>query len=77
MCASVSEAVGSGEVLASIGMFGFAYLLLGALWIYVLDRKIKHGPDPAPVRKPGQGLGGLAAAAADYRHEGKSGPAEA
>lgn len=41
----LSEAVEAEHVLASIIMFGLIYLLLGAVWIYVLDSKIRHGPD--------------------------------
>ncbi len=26
-------------------MFGLIYVMLLAVWIFVLDRKIKHGPD--------------------------------
>jgi cytochrome d ubiquinol oxidase subunit I len=43
----VSESVRAGEVLASIIMFGAIYLLLGALWLVVLNHKIQHGPEPA------------------------------
>jgi cytochrome d ubiquinol oxidase subunit I len=47
----VSEVVTSGQVLGSIIMFGLIYVLLGTLWIFVLNRKIQHGPDPpAPAR---------------------------
>jgi cytochrome bd ubiquinol oxidase subunit I len=51
----VSEAVTSGQVLSSIVLFGLVYALLGALWIFVLDRKIRHGPDPAGPREHGPG----------------------
>jgi cytochrome d ubiquinol oxidase subunit I len=48
----VSEAVAAGEVLASLILFGAIYLLLGLLWLVVLDRKIRHGPDePAPRKR--------------------------
>jgi len=33
------------QVLASILMFGFVYLLLFVVWVYVLNDKIQHGPD--------------------------------
>ena len=33
------------QVLASILMFGFIYLLLFVVWVYVLNDKIQHGPD--------------------------------
>lgn len=41
-----SFTVGGGEVLSSIIMFSIIYLLLGALYIYLLVRKVQHGPDP-------------------------------
>jgi cytochrome d ubiquinol oxidase subunit I len=44
---SLSPAVQGGQVLASIIMFGFVYLLLFAVWIYVLNDKIQHGPEEA------------------------------
>lgn len=41
-----SPSVPGGEVLASILMFSFVYLLLFAVWVFVLNSKIQHGPDP-------------------------------
>jgi cytochrome bd ubiquinol oxidase subunit I len=52
---AVSESVGAGEVLGSIIMFSLIYLLLGGIWLYVLDHKIKVGPMPAPEQSPGAG----------------------
>lgn len=43
---SVSPTVRAGQVLGSIIGFGVVYLGLFAVWIFVLDRKIKHGPEP-------------------------------
>jgi len=40
----VSRVVSSNQILASIIMFSFVYLLLFVLFIYLLDHKIKHGP---------------------------------
>ncbi len=40
-----SRSVSSGEVLTSLIMFGIIYLLLLALFIFLLNEKIKHGPD--------------------------------
>ena len=34
------------EVLFSIIAFGLIYLALGALYVFVLVKKIKHGPEP-------------------------------
>jgi cytochrome d ubiquinol oxidase subunit I len=42
---AVSKVVTSEHVLASLIMFGFVYALLFALFIYLLTRKIQHGPD--------------------------------
>jgi cytochrome d ubiquinol oxidase subunit I len=55
----VSEAVVSEQVLGSILLFTVVYLLLGALWIFVLNRKIQAGPGGEP-----RGEGGLLEAAA-------------
>jgi cytochrome d ubiquinol oxidase subunit I len=46
---AVSERARGPEVLGSIVMFGLIYLLLGAVWLFVLDHKIKAGPAPAPT----------------------------
>jgi cytochrome d ubiquinol oxidase subunit I len=43
----LSKAVNAGEILGSIGMFAVIYALLFAIWIFVLDDKIKHGPEEA------------------------------
>jgi len=43
---AASEVVTSGQVLGSIVMFGLMYLLLFALWLYVLNHKIQAGPQP-------------------------------
>ncbi len=42
----VSRTVSAGEIIASLVMFGSIYALLFALFIYVLDRKIRGGPEP-------------------------------
>jgi cytochrome bd ubiquinol oxidase subunit I len=47
-----SEAVTSGQVLASIILFGVIYTLLGALWIFVLNHKIQEGPPPSEEERP-------------------------
>lgn len=41
----VSKSVRAEHVIGSIVMFGFVYLLLFALFIFLLDQKIKHGPE--------------------------------
>jgi cytochrome d ubiquinol oxidase subunit I len=44
---AVSVSVGAGEILASLVLFGLVYAGLFAVFIYLLDAKIKQGPsDP-------------------------------
>jgi cytochrome d ubiquinol oxidase subunit I len=43
---AVSITVTAGEILFSIIMFGIIYLLLGALYIFLMFREVKHGPLP-------------------------------
>ncbi len=40
----LSKVVGAGETLASLIMFSFIYVLLFALFVYLLDHKIRQGP---------------------------------
>ncbi len=47
---SVSKSVAATDILISLILFGFVYLLLFILFLYVLDRKIKAGP--AEVEAP-------------------------
>ena len=54
----VSPNVPAGAVIASIAMFVFMYTLLGALYVYLLNDKIQHGPEddeerPEPEPEPG------------------------
>jgi len=42
---SVSKSVSGGAILGSLIMFSFVYLLLFILFLYVLDRKIRGGPE--------------------------------
>jgi cytochrome d ubiquinol oxidase subunit I len=42
-----SANVSGGEVLFSIVMFGLIYLLLGVLYVFLLARKVKRGPEEA------------------------------
>ena len=46
---AVSEAARPDEVLGSIIMFGLIYLLLGAVWLFVLNHKIQVGPVPVSI----------------------------
>lgn len=41
-----SVTVPAGEILFSIIMFSLVYLVLGALWLFLLVKEIKHGPEP-------------------------------
>ncbi len=41
---AVSEAVHGGQVIGSIIMFGMIYVLLGSVWVIVLNHKIHKGP---------------------------------
>jgi cytochrome d ubiquinol oxidase subunit I len=47
---AVSKAVGSGEIIFSLILFTLIYALLFVLFIFLLDRKIKHGPDETDER---------------------------
>jgi len=44
MSEGLSKAVTANQVLGSIIMFGFLYVILFFLFIYLLNEKIKHGP---------------------------------
>ncbi|MFN3466402.1 MAG: cytochrome ubiquinol oxidase subunit I [Candidatus Brocadiales bacterium] len=44
---AVSLTVSGQEVLFSIILFSLIYIFLGALYIYLLVREVKHGPEPA------------------------------
>lgn len=46
---AVSEAVRAEQVFRSIVMFTLIYLLLGGVWLFVLNHKIQAGPEPAAV----------------------------
>lgn len=62
----VSKAVTAEQVLASIIMFGVIYLLLGAVWVFVLNQKIQKGPVPVPIPEKHRGM--LAAASGLVGH---------
>lgn len=66
----LSESVTAEQVLWSIIMFGLIYALLFAVWIYVLDSKIRHGPDEHDAApRPGEhGFLGAAAVMAGGGH---------
>ena len=41
-----SANVSGGEVLFSIITFGLIYLVLGVLYVFILARKVRRGPEP-------------------------------
>lgn len=41
----VSKSISAPEVMISLGLFVLVYILLFFVWLYVLDREIKHGPE--------------------------------
>jgi len=50
----ISKAVNANQVLTSLILFGIIYLLLLAVFIYLLNEKIQHGPDESDLVKEGQ-----------------------
>lgn len=46
---SISESVGSSEVIGSLIMFGVIYALLFVIWVLVLNDKIQKGPVPVQI----------------------------
>jgi cytochrome d ubiquinol oxidase subunit I len=69
---ALSESITGGMVLSSIIMFGLIYLLLFAVWVYVLNGKIQHGPDPVGSAPPQKGLDQLIETAARRANPGGS-----
>lgn len=47
----LSKSVKAEQVLGSIIMFGIVYFFLFILFIYLLDQKIKHGPDDESLKQ--------------------------
>jgi hypothetical protein len=64
---SFSQAVSVDEAKTSLVLFAVLYAALAAVWIIVLDRKIRTGPEPLPVAS-GSGASGVRQAAADRQH---------
>ena len=54
----VSRTVRPVEIVTSIGMFSIVYLFLFAVWVFVLNDKIQHGPEATemPARTTMEGL---------------------
>jgi len=49
---SSRKVVGSDQVFGSIVMFSVIYVLLFAVWVYVLNDKIHHGPEETAATPP-------------------------
>jgi cytochrome d ubiquinol oxidase subunit I len=49
---SSRRVVGSDQVLGSIVMFSLIYVGLFAVWVYVLNDKIRHGPEETTAAPP-------------------------
>ena len=47
----VSVTVPASQILFSIILFGVIYLLLGSLYVFLLTREIKRGPEPVTVKE--------------------------
>ena len=52
---AVSSNLSSSQVLGSVVMFALLYTFLLFVWLFLLDRKIKHGPEPLPTEGPPTG----------------------
>ena len=46
------KVVGKEQIIGSIVMFSVIYALLFAVWVYVLNSKVQHGPDEAETPPP-------------------------
>ncbi len=44
-----SNRLPAGQVLASIAMFGFVYFLLFVVWVRLVDRLVRRGPESSPT----------------------------
>lgn len=66
---AVSEAVTGGQVLGSIIMFSSIYVLLGVLWVFILNHKIHAGPQAVQMPEGHNAEGFIAAAAGRIDHE--------
>jgi len=65
---AVSPAVEASQVLGSMIGFSLIYVSLLAVWLYVLDQKIRHGPEPVDPATEGDRHSVLAAAARRQEH---------
>lgn len=63
---ALSKAVTANQVLFSLILFFAIYSLLFALFVYLLNKKIKHGPDDSPMEDHRSRQEGMAAAAGQW-----------
>ena len=68
----VSKVVTANAVLTSLLMFGFIYFLLFLVWVYVMNDKIHHGPEPLPALPTGTTPQALLDAASLAQDEGRA-----
>ena len=55
---ALSKVVQANQVVASMVMFGVVYVLLFAVFVFLLNEKIQHGPDDSDLQPSGKlGLG--------------------
>jgi len=50
----LSAVIKANTVLSAIILFGSVYILLFAVFVYLLDDKIQHGPDEADLIPSGK-----------------------
>ena len=48
---AVSLTVSAGEILFSIILFGLIYVFLGALYVYLVVREVKRGPEAVSIKE--------------------------
>ncbi len=71
---AVSEVVTAPLVLGSIVMFSLIYALLFGLWVFLLDRAIRRGPEPVAASDHGAGDDALSVLTARAAHDRTEGP---
>jgi cytochrome d ubiquinol oxidase subunit I len=74
---AVSPAIEAGQVVQSLVMFSLIYSLLLAVWIFLLNERIREGPEPAEPQSP-EGVEGVmdVAASRPGRKDGLTRPTE-
>jgi len=70
---ALSVSVDADQVLTSIILFGVIYIFLFALWIFVLNAKIQHGPQPVAAAAAGDGKPGAGLLDAASTRAGRTG----